>query len=166
MKKESNKKNKVAKANLPFKKMSEKEKDYVAVVLEEVRSNFKAFGETLDFVRMRGDATFEEVGRVREGLEEVKDNQILMQADINVLKEDVSVLKQDVSVLKEDVSVLKQDVKQINVRLDNIEQEVFAIRNEISALKPALIQKTDIEFLNKLEARLTRVESHLNMCDA
>ena len=145
MKKVSNKKNKVEKANLPFKKMSEKEKDYVAVVLEEVRSNFEAFGETLDFVRMRGDATFEEVGRTREELEEVKDSQILTQADINVLK---------------------QDVKQINVRLNNIGKEVFAIRGEINALKTVLIQKADIEFFKKLEARLTRVERHLNMCDA
>ncbi|KKT19375.1 MAG: hypothetical protein UW04_C0046G0002 [Parcubacteria group bacterium GW2011_GWB1_43_8] len=145
MKKVSNKKNKVEKANLPFKKMSEKEKDYVAVVLEEVRSNFEAFGETLDFVRMRGDATFEEVGRTREELEEVKDSQILTQADINVLK---------------------QDVKQINVRLNNIGKEVFAIRGEINALKTVLIQKADIEFFKKLEARLTRVERHLNMCEA
>ena len=145
MKKVSNKKNKVEKANLPFKKMSEKEKNYVAVVLEAVRSNFEAFGETLDFVRMRGDATFEEVGRTREELEEVKDSQILTQADINVLK---------------------QDVKQINVRLNNIGKEVFAIRGEINALKTVLIQKADIEFFKKLEARLTRVERHLNMCEA
>jgi len=145
MEKGSNKKNKAEKANLPFKKMSEKEKDYVAVVLEEVRSNFKAFGESLDFIRMKGDATFGEVGKIREELEEVKDSQILMQAD---------------------VSVLKQDVKQINVCLDNIEKEVFAIRGEINALKPVLIQKADIEFFKKLEARLTRVERHLNMCEA
>ena len=33
--------------------MSDNEKDYVAVVLEEVRDNFRAFGESLDFAQKK-----------------------------------------------------------------------------------------------------------------
>lgn len=166
MKKELSKNNKIKKAELPFEKMSDKEKDYVAVVLEEVRDNFRAFGESLNFVREKGDATFEEVGKMRVDIEEIKDSQILMQADITILKQDVSVLKQDVVILKQDVSVLKQDVKQINVQLDNIEQEVSAIRNEINSFKIILTQKADVEFLKTLEARLVIVERHLKLTTA
>ena len=133
---------KIKKAKLPFKKMSDKEKDYVAVVLEEVRDNFRAFGESLDFVRKKGNATFEEVGRIKVEIEEIKDIQVLMHSDI---------------------TVLKQDIKQINVRLGNIEQEVSAIRNEINSFKIILTQKADVEFLKTLEARLVIVEQRLKL---
>lgn len=134
------KKELIKKAKLPFKKMSANEKDYVAVVLEEVRDNFKVFGESLDFARKKGEATFEEVGRIRVEIEEIKDTQVLMQSDI---------------------TVLKQDVKQINVRLGNIENEISAIRSEINSLKIILTQKADVDFLKTLEIRLVRVEQRL-----
>jgi len=57
---------KIKKIVLPLKKMSEKEKDYVTVVLEDVNHNFKAFGEVLADVREKGEATFEEVGKIKE----------------------------------------------------------------------------------------------------
>lgn len=67
--------------------------NYVAILLEGLKSDFKVFGEELSAVRQKGDATFEAVGRLQE--------------DVSVLKTDVSILKTDVSVLKTDVAELK-----------------------------------------------------------
>lgn len=41
-------------------------KDYVAVLLEDLRSQFRIFGESLEFVRKKGEATFDAVGELQE----------------------------------------------------------------------------------------------------
>ncbi|MCK4386619.1 MAG: hypothetical protein KAV41_00845 [Candidatus Pacebacteria bacterium] len=134
--------NGIKKANLPFDKMSEKEKDYVAIILEEVRSNFAVFGETLggfgdklELVRQKGDATFEEVGRI----------------------------KGEIIVIKEDIVEIKGEMKEMNNRLDRIESEVLSIRSEIEMLKMILTKKVDIDYVEKLEIRLRTVENHLKL---
>lgn len=126
------KSSKIKKLHLPLKKMTEKEKDYVAVVLEDVNHNFKAFGEVLDGVRKKGDATFEEVGRINEKLTSVEMSQVLMQGDTKQLKA-------------------------ITVR---IEQEIISIKNEIKDLRLSLSKKVDIERLEDIELRVAQIEKH------
>jgi len=136
---------KIKKAKLPLEKMTEREKGYVGAVLEEMRANFSAFGEALGFVRERGEATFEEVGRIRVEMEEIKGTQVLIQ---------------------EDIKILRNDVRRIDGRLDNIEREVSSIKSEINALKTILTQKADLDFLKKLEERLIIIERHLKLSNA
>ena len=64
MKKET----KIKKLKLPLSKMTGNEKDYTAVLLEDVNSNIKAFWEKLSDVERKGDATFEEAIRINERL--------------------------------------------------------------------------------------------------
>lgn len=124
---------KIKKIRLPLKKMTAKEKDYVAVVLEDVNHNFKAFGEVLDGVRKKGDATFEEVGRINERLVSVEMNQVLMRGDI----------------------------KELKITTSRIEQEIIAIKNEIKDLRASLSKKADIEKLRDIELRVIQIEKHL-----
>lgn len=118
-----------------MKKMTEKEKDYVAVVLEDVNHNFKAFGEVLDGVRKKGDATFEEVGRINEKLTSVEMSQVLMQGD----------------------------TKQLKAIIVRIEQEIISIKNEIKDLRLSLSKKVDIERLEDIELRVAQIEKHLKL---
>ena len=136
------KQKKIKKANLPIDKMTEKEKNYVAVVLEEVRSNFEMFGETmmgfgekLELVKQKGDATFEEVGRI----------------------------KIEIGGIKEEIGGIKGEMVEMNGRLDRIEAEVASLRSEISELKNILTKKVDIDYIKKLEIRLIRVERYLKL---
>ena len=161
---------KIKKANLPFDKMSEKEKNYVAIILEEVRSNFAVFGETLggfgdklELVRQKGDATFEEVGRIKGEIIVIKEDIVVIKEDIVVIKEDIVVVKKDIVVIKKDIVGIKGEMKGMNNRLDKIESEVLSIRNEIEMLKMILTKKVDIDYVEKLEIRLRTVENHLKL---
>ena len=51
-------KNKIKKLKLPLNKMTENEKDYTAVLMEDMNSNVKAFWEVLSSVKEKGEATF------------------------------------------------------------------------------------------------------------
>jgi len=94
------------------------------VILEDIRSDFKVFGETLLEVKKKGDDTFEVVGELKE--------------DVAILKEDVSILKEDVSILKEDVSILKEDMVFVKEELGLIRNE---LKEKVSRDEFALLEK-------------------------
>ena len=70
------------------------------VILEDIRSDFKVFGETLLEVKKRGDDTFEAVGE---------------------LKEDVAVLKEDMVFVKEELGLIRNELK------EKVSREEFAL---------------------------------------
>jgi len=110
---------KIKKISLPLKKMSEKEKDYVAIVLEDVNHNFKAFGEVLSDVREKDEATFEEVGRINEKL-------TLMDFRLGNIEKEVKSIKNEIKELR--LSLIKKaDVEKLNeleFRIGKIEQHL------------------------------------------
>ena len=52
--------------------MTGNEKDYTAVLLEDVNSNMKVFWEVLSGVKEKGNATFEQVGLVTEKIDSIE----------------------------------------------------------------------------------------------
>ncbi len=66
-----------------------KPKDYQTVLLEGLKSDFQLFGEVLSAVKDKGKATFKEVGKLKEDMEEAKGELRLIRHE---LKEKVSVL--------------------------------------------------------------------------
>ncbi|MCD6150030.1 hypothetical protein J7J13_04610 [bacterium] len=84
---------KTKKVKFPLSKMRKKDKDYVAILLEEMRSDFTVFGETLggfgdklelvkqelELVKQKGDATFEEVGRIKVEITGIKGEMVGMK---------------------------------------------------------------------------------------
>jgi len=121
-----NKIKKVKKAKLPLSKMSKKEKDYTAVLLEEVRSNFTVFGEALDgfgekleLVKQKGDATFEEVGRIKLEMAE-------MNIRLDRIEREVSSIRSEIERIK-DILTKKVDldyVKKLEIRLVRVEKHL------------------------------------------
>lgn len=117
MKKNNQDKNK--KTALNFEKATEQEKDYVAAILEEVRSNFRAFGESLEFVRQRSDATFEEVGRIREELS-------LMNGRLDAIEREVRSIRGELNEMKK-LLTQKADIdyiKKLEQRLIRVERHL------------------------------------------
>lgn len=132
-------------------KIRKEERDNFTIVLEDLKSDFKIFGEVLGGVRDRlervekkGDATFEEVGKIKIELSEIKE---------------------DVSILKEDVSNIKSEMKEMNGRLDNIEFEIKSIRKEFDFLKKEFEEKgkIDIGVFKEFEKRVIKLEKHLKI---
>lgn len=101
---------KIKKLSVPLNKISEKEAGYVVAILEDVNSNFKAFGEVLSAIKERGDATFEEVGRINERL-------TLIEMEVKAIRNDIDAMK-TLLTQKSDVSYLKK----IESRLIKVEQ--------------------------------------------
>jgi hypothetical protein len=77
-------------------------KNYTAVLLEEVRSDFKLIVENLDHVRKKGDATFEVVGKLQEDMTEVKDELRIIRSELKekVGREEFKLLENGVSRLE------------------------------------------------------------------
>ena len=134
MKKRS-KKVKVKNLTKPPKYWDEEGYRYVGALMEDVQDNFRAFGENLAFVREKGNATFEEVGRIRIQLSEMN-------------------IRQDSMEKKQDS--MAEDIKEIKL-------EIKSIKSEISELKQILHQKADIERLTTLEQKVFNIERHLKL---
>ena len=129
------KKPNIKKIRLPLKKMPAQEKDYAAVLMEDMNHNVKAFWEVLSDVKRKGNATFEEVGKLNEKVTLLEFGQ----------KETNKIL----------ISVENQ--------LVNIKQEIVSIKNEIKELRLSLNKKADIAKLEEIEIRISKIESHLKL---
>ena len=97
-------KNKIKKLKLPLSKMTGNEKDYAAVLLEDVNSNMKAFWEVLSGVKEKGDATFEQVGRMTEKLDSMETRLDSMEIKLDELISAVSLIKGEIEALKTSLS--------------------------------------------------------------
>src|SRR3990167_9236028 len=133
---------KIKKLKLPLSKMTDNEKDYTAVLLEDVNSNMKAFWEVLSGVKEKGDATFEQVGLVTEKLDSIE-----IRLD--------SIEGQQAETNKRLVS--------IEFKLDDLMKEVSSIKEEIKTLKTSISAKADKEKLEILEFKIIRIERHLKL---
>ena len=137
-----NKKRKIKKLKLPLSKMTGNEKDYTAVLLEDVNSNMKAFWEVLSGVKERGDATFEQVGLMTEKIDGIE-------------------IRLD-SIEGQQTETNKR-LDSIEFKLDDLMKEVSSIKEEIKVLKTALSSKADKEKLEILEFKIVRIERHLKL---
>jgi len=128
-------KNKIKKLKLPLSKMTGEEKNYTAVLMEDVNSNLKFIGEVLHSVKERGDATFEQVG----------------------------LLTEKVDILEAGQETINKRLYSIDFKLDNLTKEISFIKEEIKSLKTNLLEKADKEKLKILEFKIIRIESHLKL---
>ena len=122
--------------------MTGNEKDYTAVLLEDVNSNMKAFWEVLSGVKERGDATFEQVGLMTEKIDGIE-----IRID---------------SIEGQQTETNKR-LDSIEFKLDDLMKEVSSIKEEIKVLKTALSSKADKEKLEILEFKIVRIERHLKL---
>ena len=106
------------------------------VVLEDLRAQFKVFGDSLHLTN----------GNVASLRDELRVSHEKIDAKIWVLQADVTELKTDVADLKTDVADLKTDVADLTT-------DVADLTTDVADLK---IDVTDVK------KRVTRIESTLN----
>lgn len=156
-------KNKIKKLKLPLNKMTGAEKDYTAVLLEDVNSNMKAFWEVLSENQKDVKEVKVEISEMKEDINELKADVRILKTDVAELKTDVKELKTDVAELKTDVKELKEKSDTIEIKLDSLTKELFLIKEEIKSLRMSLSEKADKEKLEMLELKVIRIEKHLNL---
>lgn len=135
-------KNKIKKLKLPLNKMTGNEKDYAAVLLEDVNSNMKAFWEVLSGVKEKGDATFEQVGRMTEKIDSIETRIDSMEGKLEITNERLDSME---------------------IKLDELISAVSLIKEEIESLKTSLSAKADKEKLAILEFKIVRIEKYLKL---
>ena len=130
-----NKNKKIKKLKLPLNKMTGDEKNYTAVLLEDVNSNMKAFWEI------------------------ISDN----QNDIKILKEKSDATFEQLGFMTEKIGGMETRLDSIEFKLDDLISEISFIKEEILALKTSLSAKADKEKLEVLEFKIVRIEKYLKL---
>ena len=122
--------------------MTGNEKDYTAVLLEDVNSNMKAFWEVMSGT----------------------------QSDVKVLKEQAGKITEKIDSIELRLDSMDKRFDKIDSRLDSIEfklddliKEVSSIKAEIKSLKTSISAKADKEKFETLELRIIRIEKHLEL---
>lgn len=123
----------------------------VGVILEDLSSKFKVFGDGLAMNNYKLDIVIKEVGIIKEEI-------ILMKMDIAELKEDVSVLKKDVSVLKKEMVTANARQDRMELDIKAIKVELYSIKSELEKLKLLWTQKPDLDKFLDLEKRVLKIE--------
>jgi len=163
-------KNKIKKLKLPLNKMTGDEKNYTAVLLEDVNSNMKAFWEvissTQDDVRglkkdveglkEKGDATWDLLQDVKEKGDATWD---LLQD----VKEKGDATFEQVGIMTEKINGVENRLDSIEFKMDDLIKEVSFIKEELKLLKITISEKADKEKIKILEFKITRIESHLKL---
>ena len=142
-------KNKIKKLKLPLNKMTENEKDYTAVLMEDMNSNVKAFWEVLSSVKEKGEATFEQMG--------------LMTEKLGMVEAEQAITNKRLDSIEGQQEITNKRLDSIDFKLDDLINEISFIKEEIKALKTALSMKVDKEKLEILEFKIVRIEKSLNL---
>jgi len=158
-----NKNKKIKKLKLPLNKMTGDEKNYTAVLLEDVNSNMKAFWEIISdnqndikILKEKSDATFEQLGFMTEkigGMETRLDSIESLQATTNKRLDSIESLQ----------TTTNKRLDSIEFKLDDLISEISFIKEEILALKTSLSAKADKEKLEVLEFKIVRIEKYLKL---
>ena len=149
-------KQKIKKLKLPLSKMTGNEKDYTAVLLEDVNSNIKAFWEVLSGVKERGDATFEQVGLMTEKIDGI-------EIRLDSIEGQQTETNKRLDSIEGQQTETNKRLDSIEFKLDDLMKEVSSIKEEIKVLKTALSSKADKEKLEILEFKIVRIERHLKL---
>jgi len=154
---------KIKKLKLPLNKMTGNEKDYTAVLLEDVNSNMKAFWEVLSGVKEKGDATFEQVGLVTEKIDSIEIRLDSMEGQQTITNKRLDSMDTRFNKVDEQLDSMNERFDRVEFKLDGLMKEVYFIKEEIKVLKTALSSKADKEKLEILEFKIVRIERHLKI---
>ena len=132
-------KNKIKKLKLPLNKMTGNEKDYAAVLLEDVNSNMKVFWETLSGTQDKVNNLAEEMIGLKDA---VADNSIEIAEIRTEIKADI---KSEISGLRTEI---KDEIMKTNNKIDSLEFKIENMNKE----------KADPKKFLELEKRVIKLE--------
>lgn len=135
-----------------------KNRDYTAVLLEEIRDDFKIFGEELTHVRKKGDTTSEAVEKLTGELVHVRQKGDATFEAVGEIKEDVTILKGDVTTLKMDMKEVKKDVAMLKGDTTVLKKDMIEVKEELHIIRNELKEKVGRDEFKLLENRVLHLE--------
>jgi len=139
---------KILKKNTLLEEMSHEEKtSYNTAILEEMRENFRAFGQELVALHSKTDVIFEEVGMIKVELSDIKIRIIGIENRLGVAEESIESLHKEIKGVRLDVGMIKEELK--------------FIKAEISDTKKVLTTKADMKYISLFEVRVARLEKKI-----
>ena len=95
--------------NTDNKKIKTSNKDQYTVVLEDLSSNFKVFGENLGFVRGKVDRIDEKIDKIDSRLE-------IVESDLTLLKGEVALIRHN-QITRDEFKLLESRVLRLEQKL-------------------------------------------------
>ena len=161
-----------------FKYSGEEGYRHLGALIEDMHDQFRAFGDNLSFVREKGEAVFEEVGKIKEDITEIQFKQNITNTRLTSLeiltkdtKNELSEFKDEMYKFKDETNANFTNIKdemykfqdETNANFTDIKKEIISIKNEVAELKQILYQKADLERIKDLEKRIFNIEKHLKL---
>lgn len=143
------KKQKIKKLKLPLNKMTGNEKDYAAVLLEDVNSNMKAFWEVVS-------SNQDDIKSIKNDIKNIKEKG---DATWDILQS----VKEKCDATFEQAGIITERLVSVEFKLDDLMKEISFIKEEIKSLKVSLSAKADKEKLAMLEFKIVRIEKYLKL---
>jgi predicted nuclease with TOPRIM domain len=132
-----------------YKESPLQKRDVYTIVLEDLRGQFKVFGESLDdmkrnlkAVKKRGDETFEEVGNI---------------------KVEITEIKTEITEIKTRLDSIEKRLSRIESKPAKAQAEIEFLKKESMAIKSCSDDEDVHERLNIFEARIGRIEKQLKL---
>ena len=154
------------------KKIGKTSQNRAEVLLEDLHSDFKAFSETLLAVKKKGEATFEEVGQMREEMgfmsdkqghlekkiDNMSDKQGHLEKKIDNMSDKQGHLEKKIDNMSDRQRRLEKKVEKIESKVDKIEKDMRFVKDELRLIRNELKQKISLEEFNILEERVMKLE--------
>jgi methyl-accepting chemotaxis protein len=142
----------------------------VGTLIDGFKSDFKLFGEKLDSMSVKLDATYEQTARNTEKIALLEAAVQSIASDLRILTQRVDELTQRVDKLTQRVDELTQRVDKLTQRVDELTQRVNAIAEKVEKNTEAIAMlaksidklattKLDREEFHVLESRVNALEN-------
>lgn len=153
------KKNPIKTLTLPLKKMTAKEKDYVAVLMENYNDNMKGIWEVLQ-------STKDDVKALDRKVDTVYEQVAALTERFTVLEEKITSIEFEIKAIKKQLVKLLGHVELFENRISAVEKQLVEIKNELPMFKEQasspILQKR-VEYLEvhmkTLELALSNLKS-------
>ncbi len=110
-----------------------------AVVVEQLRGEFKVFGEALGGLRQQMTDGFERVDRE---IGEVKRDLVEVKRDLVEVKRDLVEVKRDLVEVKSDLVEVKRDLVEVNRDLVEVKRDLGEVKVDLGLVKAAVTTHT------------------------
>jgi chromosome segregation ATPase len=118
-----------------------------AVVVEQLRGEFKVFGEALGGLRQQMTDGFarvdRELGEIRRDVGEVKQDLAEVKRDVGEVKRELGEVKRDLGEVQRDLGEVKRELGDVKVDLGLVKSAVTTHTRELREIRGALGNKVE-----------------------
>ncbi len=119
-------------------------KDRTAVILEDIKSQFTVFGESLS--------------SVSDKVDKLEAGQGVLNEKVDKLGTKVGVIDERLKNVEVKVDVIDERLKNVEVKVDAIDERLIRVEDDVVEIKHKLSEKVDLEDFKKLEAGHIKLE--------